>query len=170
MKIKSDSFLNYIKNKSNKIRVVCLYGPNLGLVDKLYNKALQHINVNENDPFSVSKIDGNYFSENSSILNDNLSTLSTFTEKRVILLNLMHISVKQDLETIIVNDIKEESDYYILIIKASSLNSRSKLIKYLENSPTCITTACYEESIINVKSKIAQLFNKYNLSFLLGIY
>ena len=35
------------------------------------------------DPFNVSKIDGNEFKENISILHDNICTLSMFSEKKI---------------------------------------------------------------------------------------
>ena len=45
-----------------------------------------------NNPFLVSKLDANEFKENPSILNDNLSTISIFEEKRFVLLNLLYFT------------------------------------------------------------------------------
>ena len=75
MKIKSDNFLTSLKNK-NSYKIILLHGPNFGLVNLLYNKTLDVLSIDLNDPFSVSKVDGTDFKENSTILNDSISTFS----------------------------------------------------------------------------------------------
>ena len=46
------------------------------------------MSVDLNDPFSVSKIDGDTFKDNPSILNDNISTVSMFSDKRIVILDI----------------------------------------------------------------------------------
>ena len=57
MKIKSDNFLTSIKN-NNLYKIVLLHGPNYGLVNLLYNKTIDVLSIDLNDPVSVTKVHG----------------------------------------------------------------------------------------------------------------
>ena len=72
MNIKSDSFLKFLGQNKYKYNVIFLYGNNDGLVDLLFRDAIKILEVDENNPFLVSKIDASELKENPSILNDNL--------------------------------------------------------------------------------------------------
>ena len=93
MKINSDHFVENLKTRFDNINIIFLYGNNVGLVELLYKKTLDVLKININDPFSVSKIDGEEFKDHPWVLLDNINTLSVFSEKRFILLDLMHISI-----------------------------------------------------------------------------
>ncbi len=84
LRVKSDIFSEYVKNNIDNYKIIFLYGSNLGLVDLLYNKSIELLNINTNDPFNISKIDGNEFKENPLILEDSIDTLNIFSEKRII--------------------------------------------------------------------------------------
>ena len=94
MKIKSDNFLTSLKN-NNSYKIILLHGPNFGLVNWLYNKTIDVLAIDLNDLFSVSKVDGNDFKENPTILNDSISTFSMGKDKRIVLLDLTYITIKK---------------------------------------------------------------------------
>ena len=91
MKINADFYLTKLKVKFEDINIIFLFGSNLGLVELLFKKTLEILKIDLNDPFSVSKIDGNEFKDNPSILFDNISTLSIFSDTRFIILDLMYM-------------------------------------------------------------------------------
>ena len=165
MKIKSENYFENIDRNIKQIKIIFFYGPNLGLIDLLYNKTISILKIDTNDPFNVSKIDGSNFYANPDILEDNINTLNIFSEKKFILLNLSHISINKNLENSIFEAITKESDNYLLIIKAGNLRSQNKLIKHLEKSDNCILTPCYEENINIIKKEISGLFIKHKISF-----
>ena len=68
MKIKSENFLSHIKNNIDSYKLILFYGPNFGFVEILYNNTIEALSINKEDPFTVSKIDGNDFKENPSLL------------------------------------------------------------------------------------------------------
>ena len=156
--------MNNLKRNCDNINVIFLYGPNLGLVDLLYKECLEILKIDVNDPFSVSKIDGNQFKETPSILQDNISTLSMFTDKRFILLDLIHVSINKNIENIILDAVKEINCNYLLIIKAENLKQNS-LVKYFQNCKKSNLVPCYEENSNNIFSEIKILFKKHNLFF-----
>ena len=165
MKIKSDIFSDYIKKNFNENKIIFLYGSNLGLINLLYKKSIELLNIDLKDPFNVSKIDGNDFKEKAYILEDNINTLNIFSEKRYIILDLSQISINKNIESIILNAVKTKNDKYFLIIKAGNISSQNKLIKYFEKSSSSILTPCYEENTNDIKSNLKFLFMKHKVSF-----
>ncbi len=165
MKIKSENFEDYIKNNYKKNKIIFLYGSNFGLVELLYNKSIKLLNINIADPFNVSKINGDQFKENPFILINNINTLSMFSEKKFILLDLLHVTINKNIESIILDTVVKEDLNYILIIKAGNIGSQNKLVKHFEKLTTSIITACYEENSGKIKSEIRNLFLKHKVSF-----
>ena len=164
MKIDPFFYENNLKNNLKNINIIFLHGTNIGLVDLLYKKTLELLKIDINDPFSVSKIDGSEFKNNPRVLHDNINTLSVFSEKRFILLDLMHISVSKSLESIVLESVKTENKNYLLLIKATNLKVNF-FIKYFQNLNNAILVPCYEEKINTIQSKLLDLFSKHKIKF-----
>ena len=98
MKLKSNLFPEFFKNNHSNYNIIFLYGTNSGLIELLYKSSLDDLNIDKNDPFNFSNIDGYEFRESPSILYDNMSTLSMFLNKRTIILDLIHITITKSLE------------------------------------------------------------------------
>ena len=165
MKIKSENFFNSFKKNNNLHNVFLLYGPNFGLVNLLYKKTIDLLSIDINDPFNVSKIDGNEFKDNPSILNDNISTFSMSEDKRAVLLDLTYITINKTIEGAILNTLKEKSNYFFLLIKANNLGSKNELVKFIEKLDTGILVPCYDDDTNKVKIQISKLFNQYKFTF-----
>jgi len=158
------SFYEYnLKNNFENINIIFLHGTNIGLVELLYKKTLELLEINTNDPFSVSKIDGNEFKDNPAILHDNINTLSIFSKKRFILLDLMNIAMNKILENVILENVKTDNENYLLLIKASNLKI-SSFIKYFQNINNAFQVPCYEEKINTIYSKLTDLFSKHKIN------
>ena len=119
--------------------------PNLGLINLLYKKTIDILSIDLNDPFNVSKIDGNEFKDNPSILGDNISTFSMNKDKRTVLLDLTYITINKTIESTILNVLNEKNDDYLLLIKACNLGSKNELVKFIEKLENGILVPCYEE-------------------------
>ena len=131
----------------------------------LFQDTIKSLKIDENNPFLVSKIDGNELKENPTVLSDNIATITMFEEKRVIILNLLYTTITQTIEKLISDNITQKDNDFVLIIKAGSLSSKSNFIKFLQTSSNCILVPCYDEELDKIKTKINELFNKYNLFF-----
>ena len=164
MKITSDYFLESLKANFDKINIIFLYGNNLGLVELLYKKTLDVLKININDPFSVSKIDGEQFKDRSWELLDSINTLSMFSEKRFILLDLMHISITKSIENIILKALETEGNNYLLLIKCGNIK-QSAFTKHFQNNKNSIIVPCYEEKLKTIYNEISNLFSKHKLYF-----
>ena len=164
MKIDPLFYENNLKNKLENINIIFLYGSNIGLINLIYKKTIEILKIDTNDPFNVSKINGDEFKEKPSILNDNINTLSVFSKKRWVLLDLMQISITKSLEDIILEVAKTGNSNYLLLIKASNLK-KSSFIKYLQNNNNSILVPCYEEKTGTLHSKLTDLFFKHKINF-----
>ncbi len=164
MKINSDYFVERLKANFDNINIIFLYGNNLGLVELLYKKTLDVLKININDPFSVSKIDGEQFKDRSWELLENINTFNMFSEKKFILLDLMHISISKNLENIILKALEIESNNYLLLIKCGNIK-QSAFTKHFQNDKNSIIVPCYEEKLKTIYSEISNLFSKHKLYF-----
>ena len=164
MKINSDYFVESLKANFDNINIIFLYGNNLGLVELLYKKTLDVLKININDPFSVSKIDGEQFKDRSWELLDSINTLSMFSEKRFILLDLMHISITKSIENIILKALETEGNNYLLLIKCGNIK-QSAFTKHFQNNKNSIIVPCYEEKLKTIYNEISNLFSKHKLYF-----
>lgn len=164
MKINSKSFEHNLRENLQKINIIFLYGTNVGLVELLYKKALKILKVNTHDPFSVSKLDGTEFKENPSVLNDNICTLSMFSQKRFIILDLMYVSITKNIENIILEAIEKIDENTLLFIKCGNLKQNT-FIKHFQNNKNSILTPCYEENTNTIYLEISSLFSKHQLKF-----
>ena len=164
MKINPFFYENNLRNNLENINIIFLHGTNLGLISLIYKKTLEILKIDTNDPFRVSKIGGNEFKDNPSTLHDNINTLSVFSEKRFILLDLMHIPITKSLENFILEAVKTKNSNYLLIVKASNSNTGS-FKKYFQNTNNSILVPCYEEKTNSIHSKLSNLFSKHKISF-----
>ena len=164
MKINPSFYKDNLKNNSQNINIIFLYGTNMGLVDLLYEKTLEILNIDTNNPFNVSKIDGEEFKNDASILHDNINTLSMFSEKKLVLFDLKHISINKSLENIILDAVKTVDTNHLLLIRASNLKMGS-FLKYFQNVNNAFLVPCYEEKTDTIYSKISDLFSKHKIDF-----
>ena len=161
----ANQYLQFLNKNYKNHNIIFLYGTNNGLVNILFSDTIKSLKIDENNPFLVSKIDGDELKENPTVLKDNLATITMFGEKKVILLNLLYTTITQKIEKLISDSITQKDNDFVLIIKAGNLSSKSNLIKFLEKLNNCILVPCYDEKPEEVKTKIRNLFNKYNLVF-----
>ena len=165
MKIKSDHFLNFIKNNSNGYKFIFLYGPNSGLVNLLFNQTPETLSIDVNDPFNVSKFNTQNLIDNPYVMFDTISTFSMTNAKRIIFLDLCNISIKKSLIDVIKTSISAEIDNFLIIIKADNLGTQNELVKYTLDSKVGILVPCYEETINQIKFELSNLLKKYNIKF-----
>ena len=165
MKVHANQYLQFLNKNYNNHNIIFLYGTNNGLVSMLFRDTIKYLKIDENNPFLVSKIDGNELKENPTVLSDNLATISMFGEKKFIILNLLYTTITQTIEKLISNNVSHKDNDFFLIIKAGNLSSNNNLIKFLQTSSNCILVPCYDEELGKIKTKIDELFNKYNLVF-----
>ena len=165
MKINSDHFLSSINNKCLNYKFILFYGSNHGLVDLLFTSSLKKLSIDTNDPFIVSKLNTQNLIDNPSSLSEALSTYSLVSDKRTVLLDLCNYSLNKKITDILISALRLDIDNYNLFIKADNLRIQSDLVKFAINSTLGLLVPCYEETLVNVKDKLLNIFNKNNLQF-----
>ena len=125
----------------------------------MYKKTIEIYKIDTNDPFNFSKIDGENFRENPTTLLDNICTLSMFSNRRNILLDLRFISITKIIENIILEALDKLNKSNLLIIKGGSLR-QSSFIKFFQKIDNAILVPCYEETSGNIYSEICNFVFK----------
>ena len=165
MKIKSENFINFIKNNSDIFRFVLFYGPNFGLINLLFNKFINELSINVNDPFIFSKFYTQNLIDDPYILTDTVNTFTMTSDKRVILLDLRNNSPRKNIIDYIKNSLSSEANDYLIIIKADNLGAMNELVKFSLNSEFGILVPCYEETSNQIKLKISYILKENNYQF-----
>ena len=81
MKINSENFINFIKKKSTSFKFILFYGPNIGLVNLLFNKVINELSIDVNDPFNVSKLYSQNLTDDPYIIIDTITTFTITSDK-----------------------------------------------------------------------------------------
>ncbi len=150
MIFKENQFINFIQKPSSDIRVVVIYGPNLGLIGEYYEKAFTKITKNNNDPFNIITLSSNSFKENSSVLMDEVSSFSLLGGSKSIFIKEIDATIKNSLKEYLKNPIEES----LVIINAGDLKNSDSLITSLKKAKNAAVIACYDDKAADI-SQIA---------------
>ena len=166
MKIKSENFINFIKINSGNFRFILFYGPNIGLINLLFNNVIKELSIDVNDPFNVSKFFTQNLIDDPYILTNTVTTFTITSDKRIILLDLSNNSPRKNIIDNIKLSLSSEVDNCLLIIKADNLGAMNELVKFTLNHKFGILVPCYEESLNQIKLEISNILrdNKYKFS------
>ena len=166
MKIKSENFINFIKSNTINFNLILFYGPNIGLVNLLFNKVIKELSIDVNDPFNVSKFYTQNLIDDPYTLIDTVSTFSMTSDKRIILLDLSNNSLRKNIIDNIKTSLSSELVDCLVIIKADNLGALNELVKFTLNYKYGILVPCYEETANQIKLEISNILreNKYKFS------
>ena len=163
MKINSEHFLDFINNDSNYYQFILFYGSNHGLVVLLFKSSIKKLSIYTNDPFTVTKLFTQNLIDNPPCLFEALSTYSLTSNKKTVLLDLCNFPLNKKIIDILISALKLEFDSCNLLIKADNLRTQNELVKYASNSKLGLLVPCYEETLVNIKTKLFNIFNENNL-------
>ena len=79
---------DFIKNPSDDILGILIYGQDNGLINHRTKALINHFIKDQNDPFLLSKINSDQLKDDPGLLADELNTIGLSSDKRVILLDL----------------------------------------------------------------------------------
>ena len=166
MKVKSENFLNFISNSTNNFKFILLYGSNIGLVNLLFSKVINAMNIDVNDPFNVSKFYTQNLIDDPFIIIDTINTFTMSSDKRIIILDLGNITPKKSIVDNIKSSLSFEMGNSLVIIKADNLGAKNELVQFSQDSKLGLLVPCYEETPIQIKLEISNILreNKHNFS------
>ncbi len=136
---------DFIKNPSDDIQGILLYGQDGGLINHRTKALVSHYIPNKNDPFLLSTINSTQLNDDPGLLADELDTFALTNDKRVILIDLSSDLKKEQVDCII-----ESKSQSILIIKAGELKTSSPARKAFESDKNFIVIPCYNSSNIDI--------------------
>ncbi len=144
-------------NKQNKNLIFLVYGPNEGLVRNII-QSLSQIYQNNESADAVT-IDAKTLDEEPNKLNDEIQTISMFSNKKIILVDTIkdkHSKIIEDLQNI-------EFQNAILILKSDNLTKSSKLRKLFDASKNIFSIPCYEDDTRSIMNLIQNFVENYGI-------
>ena len=157
MIIKDYQLINSINSESFQSFLV--YGPNEGLV----RESIDFIYKNFSKETGCEKvsINGKQIDESISILNDEISTISLFSEKKFIILE----SAKEKHSSVIEDTLSLNFKNTCMIVKQDNLTKSSSIRKLYEKSKTHFSLACYDDDVKVLSSLLEKFQKEHNITF-----
>ncbi len=140
--INSESFQSFL-----------IYGPNEGLIRE--NIDVIYKNFSKGTECEKVNINGKQLDESISVLTDEISTISLFSEKKFIILE----SAKEKHSSIIEHALSLDFKNICMVVKQDNLTKSSSIRKLYETSKNHFSLACYDDDI-KVLSSLLEKFQK----------
>ena len=146
--INSESFQSFL-----------IYGPNEGLI----RESIEIIYKNFSKGADCEKviISGKQLDESVTILNDEISTISLFSEHKLIILE----SIKEKHASMIGEALLLDFSNTCMIVKQDNLSKSSSIRKLYEASKNHFSLACYDDDIKVLSSLLEKFQKEHDISF-----
>ena len=157
MIIKDYQLINSIN--SELFQSFLIYGPNEGLIRE--NIDIVYKNFSKGADCEKININGKQLDESISILNDEISNISLFSEKKFIVLDFP----KEKHVSIIENSLSLNFKNTCMVVKQDNLTKSSSIRKLYENSKNHFCLACYDDDIKVLSSLLEKFQKEHSITF-----
>ena len=157
MIIKDYQLINSIN--SELFQSFLIYGPNEGLIRE--NIDIVYKNFSKGADCEKININGKQLDENISLLKDEISTISLFSEKKFIVLE----SIKEKHTSVIEDSLSLDFKNTCMVVKQDNLTKSSSIRKLYEASKNHFSLACYDDDIKVLSSLLEKFQKENNISF-----
>ncbi len=138
----------YFKSPDKAVRVFVVYGGNEGLVAEYSRKLVQTVSADLYDPFNVVYLNGSEVNDDFGRLAAEFNSRSLMGGRRGIVIKDADNNLTKPLKALL-----ESSDSdTLLVITAGSLNKKSSLVVWGNDSPEAAMLPCYEDRDEDVRS------------------
>ena len=161
MIIKDYQLINSIN--SELFQSFLIYGPNEGLIRE--NIDIVFKNFTKGADCEKINIVGKQLDESISILNDEISTISLFSEKKFIILD----SPKEKHVSIIEDSLSLDFKNTCMVVKQDNLKKSSNIRKLYETSKNHFSLACYDDDVKVLSSLLEKFQKEHSITFDSGV-
>ena len=154
----------FSKKIDSSFNIFFIFGNNLGLIDICYSKLKENLNIDLNDPFRTNYFDEDKLLNNTSFFLDELNSISVFSEKKTIIIDVRQSDKKTEISKIFDNINFLEIQDIQLIIVGYLFKQTDSLTKKIINNENAISFTCYEEDEYKIKDNLKKELLKINLN------
>lgn len=159
MRPNSKQITNLLKNPDPSIVIYLFYGSDRGLTNERIKLILQRLEVDPNDPFSVSYLTGSEVKKNPGRLTDEATSQSLIGGKRVVRLTIGGEDITKALtECLKYNEIST------ILIEAGELLPRSPVRKFIENNDKTAAIPGYLDNKTGINELIELTLKSHQLT------
>ena len=142
------------KAKLKEYIIILLYGKNEGLQNETIKK-----NFIDDFKGSVNKYDENEFLNNYETISSEILTKSLFDEKKILIISRVGEKILKYIEELLNRNMED----IVIILKAGSLEKRSKLRNFFEKSKKLAIIPFYEDDARTLSSLVYEYLNKNSI-------
>ncbi len=168
MKLNNNQTQNFLKSPDKNIPIIIIFGPDDGLCKEYVSLLIKQFNFNIDDPFQTSIISSDDFESYPNKLLDEASTISFFNEKKLVLYKSIGDLSKSTLNHITLNLKNLLNEHKIInnivMLELGNIKSSSDLIKIVNASKSCVSIACYNDSVSDLSKVIELNLKEQNIS------
>ena len=157
MIIKDYQLINSIN--SELFQSFLIYGPNEGLIRE--NIDVVYKNFSKGTDCEKINVNSKQLDDSISILNDEISTISLFSEKKFIVLD----SPKEKHVSIIEDSFSLDFKNTCMVVKQGNLTKSSSIRKLYETSKSHFCLACYDDDIKALSLLLEKFQKEHNIKF-----
>ena len=161
MKLTASQITAFLKKPDPKVRIILLYGPDVGLVRERADGLAKTVVSDLNDPFRVAALTGASVTEDGARLSDEMAAQALGGGRRLVRIQHATEGVAASLLSLLSAMPGGDS---LLLIEAGDLEKRSKLRSSCENESTyAVAIPCYVEEGATRQRMVTDLLQGENL-------
>ncbi|MGB0180197.1 MAG: DNA polymerase III subunit delta [Candidatus Puniceispirillales bacterium] len=159
MKIAPRDIDQFIKAPPADLLIALFYGQDDGLISERA-KALSTILVPDlNDPFAVTDITGEQIGSEPSLLYDSAAAIPAMGQKRLVRVFQASDTIAASVSQVLENPPSQA----VIVISGRDINTKSKLVKMLDNAKQTATIGCYPDQQRQIAHMARDMFAEYHI-------
>ncbi len=162
MKINPNQITDYLAKIKFK-SFFLIFGSNFGLINQSFEKILNALEVDKENPFSTVYINHDQLLDDQTILLNEIDTYPVFENFKNILIDIRNTSNLKKLYNIFLKISDLNVTKHRIIIKANHLKSNDQIVKLFNNLENGVSVACYEEQKNMINSKLNSYLKEKNI-------
>jgi DNA polymerase-3 subunit delta len=159
MKIAPRDIDQFIKAPPADLLIALFYGQDDGLISERAKALSANLVPDLNDPFAVTDITGEQIGSDPSLLYDSAAAIPAMGQKR-----LVRVSHANDAASAAVTQVLENPPAQaVIVISGRDINTKSKLVKMLDNAKHTATIGCYPDQQRQIAHIAREMFSEYHI-------
>ncbi len=159
MKIAPRDIDQFIKAPPADLLIALFYGQDDGLISERAKALSANLVPDLNDPFAVTDITGEQIGSEPSLLYDSAAAIPAMGQKRLVRVFQARDTIAASISQVLENPPSQA----VIVISGRDINTKSKLVKMLDNAKHTATIGCYPDQQRQIAHIAREMFSEYHI-------
>ena len=160
MKITSRNIDGFIAKPPADLMLALFYGRDLGLISTRADRLAKNAVADTSDPFATTHLTSDTIAQDPAVLYDSAAAIPATSDKRLV--RVAHAT--DAIVGAVVNLLARPLDASLTIITAQDLNTKSALVKAVENHPRAAGIGCYPDQPQDIARMAQTIFSHHKIT------